>query len=254
MSRPFTGRERCPTRRKFLEDAMFAVGGAAISSTSILTACNSSANKSPSAIGTQTTGSEPPSTSTTVNPTMPAGTTSSPAVTNLPVSTSSPAISLTDFVYVPSTKGMEMRLIPGSVVFVAMDRLYTIEHMWVKRISNDIAAVGISDKLQKLMDVVINIGVSGEGETLVKDEFCGSAESWKMNVSFVAPISGKVLQLNRLLSQSLGSQAHVIHIDPYVGGWMQVVQMSKPQELDELLTAEEYIAMNAKAEEQTEPG
>jgi glycine cleavage system H protein len=118
--------------------------------------------------------------------------------------------------------------------------------MWIKPLADDKAAIGITDKLQELMGVVNSLDFPREGEVVAGGEFCGYAESWKMNVDFICPVSGTVLQVNTALQWGLGSKDHVFHIDPYVTGWMMVIQLSKPEELNGLLTPEEYIALNAK--------
>jgi glycine cleavage system H protein len=108
-----------------------------------------------------------------------------------------------------------------------------------------IAAIGLTDKMQKLMDVIKNIKLPPEGDALVRGDYCGYTESYKMNVDLPAPLSGTVMEVNRLMSIALGSPDHAIHVSPYVRGWMMTIKMSKPTELL-LMTADEYLNVSAK--------
>ncbi len=65
----------------------------------------------------------------------------------------------------------------------------------------------------------------------------------KMNIELLAPVSGTVLQNN---DELITDPESTINRSPYVKGWMQVIQLRKPEELKELLTPDEYISYNAK--------
>ena len=140
--------------------------------------------------------------------------------------------------------------IPGCTTSVVSDRMYIIEHTWVKYITDDIVVIGITDKLQELMDFLSDIRVSEEGETIIRGKEFGSGEGSKMAVEFISPVSGVVLQVNSLLWNELHNPGnHVVNLDPYVKGWMLVIQLSNPEEWNELITPQEYIDLNAKVYE-----
>ncbi|MFC1866430.1 glycine cleavage system protein H [Chloroflexota bacterium] len=227
------------TRRRFLKEASTVVGGATIVSLSFIPACGPTDNTATS--GTTTTTTTPTTTATTT----PSTTTNTNA--NTTTTTFATSTNTWSGIYTPSTKGMELLPIPGCTTFVASDRMYMIEHVWVKSITDDKVVIGITDKLQELMDFLSDLRVLEEGETVIRDETFGSGVGSKMAVEFLSPVSGVVLQVNSLLWNELHNPGnHILNLDPYVKGWMLVIQLNKPEELNDLLTPEEYINLNAK--------
>ncbi|HOK15347.1 MAG TPA: glycine cleavage system protein H, partial [Candidatus Kapabacteria bacterium] len=57
-----------------------------------------------------------------------------------------------------------------------------------------------------------------------------------------APVSGKVVEVNR----SLNDNPEIVNKDPYGEGWMIKIEMSNPAELDSLMDVETYKAMLGK--------
>lgn len=220
------------TRREFLKETGRIIGAAAIGSMALTGAC-----KGPT-IKTET------ETATT---TKTGGTTSTPTGT----STSNPTTTPTDpgaFSYTPSRDGLVMKLIPGCTSWVATDRMYTVDHIWVKTIVDNIVAIGITDKGQLLMTRITSLQLPKIGESINKGDSFGYAEGDKMSIDLIAPVSGTVIQVNNAIWLTAGQNSglELVTSDPYVNGWMIVVQLSKPSELGELITPEKYMALNAK--------
>ena len=215
-----TGQKAQPiSRRHFLKEAGLIVGGAAIASMALSTACGSSANTTTPAGTTTTT----PAPSTVVTPTV------------LP-----PA---EGFVYVTPGGLPPMMPVPGCTTYTATDRKYIIEHMWIKLVAEDLVVVGITDKMSLLLDKIYSLYLPEIGRSLNKDGFFGSAEAAKLNAEFISPVSGTVTQLN---NEIWPDPEVTVNNDPYVSGWMVTIKLSKPEEWAELLTAQEYTDLNAK--------
>jgi len=64
----------------------------------------------------------------------------------------------------------------------------------------------------------------------------GIVESAKSTNDLFSPVSGQVIEVNQPLTKRPGT----INRDPYGEGWMIVIDMSNPEELDSLIPAEEY--------------
>jgi glycine cleavage system H protein len=58
----------------------------------------------------------------------------------------------------------------------------------------------------------------------------------KTTEDLYSPLTGRVLEVNTPLEDS----PEVVNEDPYGDGWMIRVQVSAPDELDQLMTAKEY--------------
>jgi len=74
------------------------------------------------------------------------------------------------------------------------------------------------------------------GRQLQQGDIFGSIESVKTVSDLIAPVSGEVIAVNEDLTQA----TEQVNQDPYTAGWMIVVQMDDPSEVDSLMTAEQY--------------
>ena len=114
---------------------------------------------------------------------------------------------------------------------------YTRSHEWV-RVEANVATVGITDHAQRELTDVVYFEppqVGGEFET---GHECAAVESVKAAADIYAPISGKVTEVNKTLEE----HPEWINQSPYEKGWMFKLQLTKPDELNELLTAAQYEA------------
>jgi len=66
----------------------------------------------------------------------------------------------------------------------------------------------------------------------------GSVESVKAVSDIYTPVSGEVVEVNGLLTES----PETLNKDPYGTGWLVKIKLSEPGEAAKLLTAAEYQA------------
>lgn len=118
---------------------------------------------------------------------------------------------------------------------IPADLKYTREHEWA-RIDGDIATVGISDYAQEELGDIVNVELPEEGDAVRKDEPFGAVESVKASAEIFAPVSGTVIEVNEPLLDA----PETLNEDPYDDGWLIKIRMSKPAEVAELMSAEEY--------------
>ena len=115
------------------------------------------------------------------------------------------------------------------------DVKYTKDHEWL-RIDGDEAFVGITHFAQSELGDIVFIDVDTEGESLEKEEVFGSVEAVKTVSDLFMPINGEVLEFNT----NLEDNPELINSDPYGEGWIIRVSVSNTDELDELLSSEDY--------------
>jgi glycine cleavage system H protein len=115
---------------------------------------------------------------------------------------------------------------------------YTKDHEWL-RVEGDYAFAGITDFAQGELGDIVFIEIETVGETLKKEEVFGTIEAVKTVSDMFMPVSGEVLEVNPALEES----PEVVNKDPYGKGWMIKIKMTHPEELDDLLTAEDYKAL-----------
>lgn len=116
------------------------------------------------------------------------------------------------------------------------DLKYTETSEWVK-IEGDQARIGITDFAQHELTDIVYVEAPGMGNSVTKGEEFGVVESVKAAADFYAPVTGEVIEVNEELNDS----PDLMNSDPYGQGWMVVIKMTNPAELDQLLTREAYL-------------
>ncbi len=112
---------------------------------------------------------------------------------------------------------------------------YTKDHEWVS-VQGNIATVGITDFAQRELGDIVYVEVETLGESLNADDVFGTVEAVKTVSDLFIPISGKIIEFN----ESLDSSPEEVNSDPYGNGWMVKIEVKEHQELDNLLSAEDY--------------
>lgn len=118
------------------------------------------------------------------------------------------------------------------------DLKYAETHEWV-RVEGDEATIGISDYAQDELGDVVYLDLpwddAGKREIRAGERF-GDIESVKATSELLAPVSGQIVRVNAALQ----NQSELVNTDPYGQGWMLVVKMSDPSELEKLMDAAAY--------------
>lgn len=112
---------------------------------------------------------------------------------------------------------------------------YTKDHEWVS-LDGEIATIGITHFAQKELGDIVYVEVETLDQTLEKDEVFGTVEAVKTVSDLFLPLSGKIIEFN----EALESEPESVNNDPYGKGWMIKVQISKPEEIESLLSDESY--------------
>ena len=115
---------------------------------------------------------------------------------------------------------------------------YTKDHEWVS-LDGNIATVGITDFAQSELGDIVYVEVDTLNDTLVKDEVFGTVEAVKTVSDLFLPMSGKIIEFNESLSDTPES----INESPYDHGWIIKVEVSKPEEIEELLNSNDYLGL-----------
>jgi glycine cleavage system H protein len=115
---------------------------------------------------------------------------------------------------------------------------YSEEHEWVK-VEGDKVRIGITDFAQSELGDIVFVELPEVGDEIVADEPFGSVESVKTVSELYAPISGKVVEVN----EELDDNPEYVNESPYEKAWMIVVEPNDIQDVEKLMTAEEYEEM-----------
>lgn len=120
------------------------------------------------------------------------------------------------------------------------DLKYTEDHEWIRVEADQTAYVGITDFAQSELDELVYIEVETVGEELEKGEVFGTVEAVKTTSDLFMPVSGKILEFNPALDESEGDDPTLVNQAPYGEGWIIKIELTNPDELEELMDAEAY--------------
>ena len=124
------------------------------------------------------------------------------------------------------------------------DIKYHREHAWI-RVEGKNATIGITDFAQQQLGDIVYIDIpEAETEVDADSELC-EIESTKATSPVISPVSGSVLEVNEDLEDS----PEIINEDPYGNGWLVVIAMSDPSEVNDLMNRDEYEKFLKEEEE-----
>ena len=119
------------------------------------------------------------------------------------------------------------------------DLYYTEEHEWIRTEDDETARIGVTDFAQRELGDVVFVELDPVGTSVGDDEPFGTIEAVKTVSDLFMPVSGTIEAHN----EALESHPELVNDDPYGEGWMVEITIDDPDELDELLGADEYRSM-----------
>jgi glycine cleavage system H protein len=114
--------------------------------------------------------------------------------------------------------------------------LYSPGHIWV-RLEGNRATMGITDYAQMEWGMIMYVELPELQSTLQAHEIFGSIENIEDIEELVSPLSGKVVAVHRELEK----EPFMVNTSPYHHGWMIVVDLSRPEEVEQLWDHERYM-------------
>ena len=115
------------------------------------------------------------------------------------------------------------------------DLKYTKEHEWIK-VENDIGTVGITDFAQDALTDVVFVELPKIGKKVERFKTAATIESVKSVSDIFAPVSGEIAEVN----QQLAEHPEFVNKEPYDNGWIFKIKITDKNELDNLMSSEEY--------------
>ena len=116
-----------------------------------------------------------------------------------------------------------------------MSTRYTKDHEWI-RLDGDVATVGITEHAQSQLGDIVYVELPEIGRAVEKGGEAAVVESVKAASDVYAPASGEVVAVN----DALGSGPGAINEEAEGKGWFFRLKLSAPEQLDELMSAEQY--------------
>lgn len=125
-----------------------------------------------------------------------------------------------------------MSEIPGDLKFLK-------SHEWARVEDSGQVTIGISDHAQALLGDLVYVELPAVGDDIVAGTAVAVVESVKAASDVYSPISGKVVAVNA----ALADKPETINEDAYGEGWVLVIAPSEPDELNELLSPDDYAEL-----------
>ena len=122
-----------------------------------------------------------------------------------------------------------MSEIPGDLKFLK-------SHEWARVEGDGKVTVGISDHAQGLLGDLVYVELPTIGDRVEAGNACAVVESVKAASDVYSPVSGKVVAVNDALSD----KPETINEDAWGEGWILVVQPDSLDEVNELLSPDDY--------------
>jgi glycine cleavage system H protein len=119
---------------------------------------------------------------------------------------------------------------------------YSEEHEWVA-VEGVRARIGITDFAQDSLGDVVYVELPGVDANVMAHASCAEIESTKSVSEIYSPVTGTIVEVNGALEDA----PERVNADPYGAGWIFVVEMADPAELDSLLDATAYRALVEEA-------
>jgi glycine cleavage system H protein len=115
---------------------------------------------------------------------------------------------------------------------------YSAEHEWL-RVDGGRARVGISDFAQDALGDVVYVQLPDLGASVVAGGSIAEVESTKSVSEIYAPVTGTVVEVN----ETLNDAPEQVNQDPYGTGWIFVLELADPSEVEDLMDANAYRAL-----------
>ena len=127
---------------------------------------------------------------------------------------------------------------------VPRDLFYTNDHTWVL-VEGYIGTIGITDFGQSELAEIVYIELPDVVTEVVQGSPFGTIEAMKTVAELISPVSGEVIESN----ETLESDPRLVNMDPYGEGWMIKVNIHDHDEIDSLLTPQDYMVYISGEEE-----
>jgi len=116
------------------------------------------------------------------------------------------------------------------------DLKFTHDHEWIRPEGDGVATVGITDYAQQQLGDVVFVELPQVGEEVDQGEEAAVVESVKAASGVKAPASGKVTEVNSLLSD----EPQKVNAEPTGDGWFFKLRLTNPEELEALMDEAGY--------------
>ena len=115
------------------------------------------------------------------------------------------------------------------------EKKFSKKHEWVS-VEGDVATVGITKHATEMLGDIVFVEVPEAGKAIEQNNQAAVVESTKAASDVYSPISGEVIEGNKLIVDDPSS----VNSDPEGGSWFFKIKIKNNSELDSLMTKSDY--------------
>jgi len=124
------------------------------------------------------------------------------------------------------------------------ERKFTKEHEWVEK-SDQIIIVGITEFAQDQLGDIVSIELPQVASSFKQNDVMVIIDSVKASSDIYCPIDGEIIEIN----ENLLEKPELINQSPYEEGWIVKIKPSNPEQIDSLLSKEQYDELVGQSKE-----
>ena len=115
------------------------------------------------------------------------------------------------------------------------EKKFSKKHEWVS-VEGDVATVGITKHATEMLGDIVFVEVPEIGKAIEQNNQAAVVESTKAASDVYSPISGEVIEGNKLIVEDPSS----VNSDPEGASWFFKIKIKDSSELDSLMTKSDY--------------
>ena len=115
------------------------------------------------------------------------------------------------------------------------EKKFSKKHEWVS-VEGNVATVGITKHATEMLGDIVFVEVPETGKAIEQNNQAAVVESTKAASDVYSPISGEVIEGNKLIVDDPAS----VNTDPEEGSWFFKIKIKDSSELDSLMTKSDY--------------
>ncbi len=124
------------------------------------------------------------------------------------------------------------------------ERKFTKEHEWIEK-SDQITIVGITEFAQDQLGDIVSIELPQVSSSFKQNDVMVIIDSVKASSDIYCPVDGEIIEINEKLLE----HPELINQSPYEEGWIVKIKPSNPEQIDSLLSKEQYDKLVGQSKE-----
>jgi len=124
------------------------------------------------------------------------------------------------------------------------EKKFTKEHEWVEK-SDQIIIVGITEFAQDQLGDIVSIELPQVASSFKQNDVMVIIDSVKASSDIYCPVDGDIIEINEKLLE----HPELINQSPYEEGWIVKIKPSNPEQIDSLLSKDQYDELVGQSKE-----